>query len=180
MFQFDLYTIIFFVKFYTTFTIFNYRLLRQQRPVIYIIYIYILLSQIQDKLERPIAFASRTLTKCETNYSTIEKEALAIIWGINKSSGSQQSVKPIVCTIPLHNSSLDFAADVVVRCNDRPKIPNTFTTSRLSPSTNTLLLRWSESPASRYFVFVALILNPILAASRLSRCTPHMPSLLSC
>lgn len=42
------------------------------------------LSQIQDKVERPIAFASRTLTKCETNYSTIEKEALAIMWGVNK------------------------------------------------------------------------------------------------
>lgn len=42
------------------------------------------LSQIQEKVERPIAFASRTLTKCETNYSTIEKEALAIMWGVNK------------------------------------------------------------------------------------------------
>ena len=30
--------------------------------------------------------------------------------------------KPIVCTIPLHNASPDFAADVVVRSNDRPEI----------------------------------------------------------
>ena len=40
----------------------------------------------------------------------------------SKSSGSQQSVKLIICTIPLHNASPDFAADVVVRSNDRPEI----------------------------------------------------------
>ena len=40
----------------------------------------------------------------------------------SKSSGSQQSVKPIVCLIPLNNAYPDFAADVVVRSNDRPEI----------------------------------------------------------
>ena len=39
-----------------------------------------------------------------------------------KSSGSQQSVKPIVCTIPQDNAPPDFAADVVVRSSDRPEI----------------------------------------------------------
>ena len=47
----------------------------------------------------------------------------------SKSSGSQQSVKPIVCLIPLPNASPDFAADVVGRNNYRSEIAElSFTT----------------------------------------------------
>lgn len=45
-----------------------------------------LLQQQPDGSTRPVAFASRTLTKAEQNYSCLDREALAIYFGVKKFS----------------------------------------------------------------------------------------------
>ena len=44
----------------------------------------VLSHPLQDNKGRPIAYASRTMTATEQKYSQIDKEALAIVWAVQK------------------------------------------------------------------------------------------------
>ncbi|XP_046373937.2 uncharacterized protein K02A2.6-like [Haliotis rufescens] len=44
----------------------------------------VLAHQLPDGSERPISFASRTLTKAEQNYSQLDREGLSVIFGLRK------------------------------------------------------------------------------------------------
>ncbi|KAL0860421.1 hypothetical protein ABMA27_009813 [Loxostege sticticalis] len=56
------------------------------------------LVQGEGENEHPVEYASRLLTSAERNYSTTEKEALAVVWAINKFAGYIDGSPIIVVT----------------------------------------------------------------------------------
>ena len=61
-----------------------------------------------DGTERPVAFASRTLTSSEKNYAQVEKEALSLIFGVKRfhSYLYGRSFTIVLTTSPLPLSSV--------------------------------------------------------------------------
>ena len=56
------------------------------------------LLQGKDEEEHPIEYASRLLTSAERNYSTTEREALAVVWAVNKFRGYIDGSEVIVAS----------------------------------------------------------------------------------
>ena len=56
------------------------------------------LMQVHDGKPYPVSYGNKKLTAAERNYSTIEKECLAIVWGVKKFELSLQGVPFVLQT----------------------------------------------------------------------------------
>lgn len=84
------------------------------------------LSHIMDDgQERPIAYASRTLTAAEKNYSQLEKEALGVVFAVNK----------------FHNYL--YGREFIIESDHRPLSFIFSNTKAISPTASSRIIRWT-------------------------------------
>ena len=85
----------------------------------------VLSHMMEDGLEKPIAYASRTLTAAEKNYSQLEKEALAVVYAAGK----------------LHNYF--YGRQFVIESDHQP-LSYIFSDSKaISPTASSRIKRWA-------------------------------------
>ncbi len=77
-------------------------------PVMHLAFGAVLSHRMVDGKERPINFMSRTLTPAERNYSHLDKEGLAVIFGIQHFHKYLFGRKFTICTD--HKLLLSFSA----------------------------------------------------------------------
>ncbi|KAK3767536.1 hypothetical protein RRG08_003968 [Elysia crispata] len=73
------------------------------------------LMQEHDGKPYPVSYGSKKLTAAERNYSTVEKECLAIVWGVKKFELYQQGV-PFVLQTDHHPLNYLNSAKFVNTC----------------------------------------------------------------
>ena len=131
----------------------------------------VLLQEQRDSMWKPVAYASRSMTKTETRYAQVEKEALAITWACDKFANYIIRLKVLVQTdhkplIPLSGSKhLDELPPRILRLRlarvdySLVHVPGKFSGQTLRGSCLQSAMCWvkrssdpTESPQSPFFL----------------------------
>ena len=83
------------------------------------------LMQVEEGIEKPIAFASKKLSKAESNYSQLDREALSIVFGVKK--------------FEMYLLGRKFE----LRTDHKPLLGLFSNEKQISPNANARIIRWS-------------------------------------